>query len=230
MTMWALAASLLLPAAAAAAAAPAAPVVPAAPADPPIRVKLSDDLYARGERARVKVKADRDGYLLVLQADPAGRVRVLYPLDPTDEGTIRGGKEFEVRSRGDREAFVVSERTGGGIVLAALADQPFRFEEFTRSGHWDYRALAVENAERDPEAALLELVDRMAAGPYDYDLAHYTVSSRTYFRRYAAWHGPYGGWGWYPPYPGYWDWWYGPRFGAAIVIPFGHRHGWGRRW
>jgi hypothetical protein len=222
MTVLVFAAALLFP--------PAVAAAPAARADPPVRVKLSDDFYARGERARVKVKTDRDGYLLVLQADPAGRVRVLYPLDPTDEGTIRGGKEFEVRSRGDREAFTVSDRAGGGIVLAAIADQPFRFEEFTRNGHWDYRALAARNVEPDPEAALLELVDRMAAGPYDYDLAHYTVSNRAYSRRYAGWHGPYWRWGWYPPYPGYWDWWYGPRFGATIIIPFGHRHEWGRRW
>jgi hypothetical protein len=86
----------------------------------PIQLRLSDDEYMIGERAKVRVKTDRDGYLVVLRMDGQGRVRVLFPVDPDDSMTIRGGKEYEVRGRGDREAFVVDEPRGTGAVLAAI--------------------------------------------------------------------------------------------------------------
>ncbi|NNG15936.1 MAG: DUF4384 domain-containing protein, partial [Gemmatimonadales bacterium] len=61
--------------------------------DPPIRVSLNKDgHYVRGDNARVEVRADRDGYLLVLHADPEGRVRVLLPIDPNDDNFVRAGK------------------------------------------------------------------------------------------------------------------------------------------
>ena len=49
-------------------------------------------------------------------------------------------------------------------VLAAVSDRPFNFDAFSRSNHWDYRALAPDNRTRDPEAALLDLADRMTDG------------------------------------------------------------------
>src|SRR2546430_6294605 len=66
----------------------AAPVTPAAPTaasdDPPIKVWLNQDSYfQRGDKAKVHVKLADDGYLVVLRADAEGRVRVLFPLDPT---------------------------------------------------------------------------------------------------------------------------------------------------
>jgi hypothetical protein len=196
--------------------------------DPPIRVKLSDEHFERGDRARVRVRAAEDGYLLVLRADADGRVRVLYPLDPEDDGRIRGGREFEVRSRGDREAFAVDDREGSGSVLAAWSDQPFRFDDFTRNGHWDYRALTPERLEDDAEAGLLDLVDRMSDDRrYDYDVAFYHVGARPY-PRYRAGHDPWfwGCWGCGP-------WFYGPRWGwgwgLGVTIGPGHGHPWGRR-
>jgi hypothetical protein len=194
------------------------------PDDPPIRVTLSDETYARGDRARVRVKANRDGYLLVLRADADGRVRVLFPRDPEDTAVVQGGKNFEVRGRGDREAFTVHDREGTGVVLAAFADAPFRFDEFARSGHWDYRVLSAERAGDDPEAGLLDLVDRMSQGKYDYDIATYTVMSRDYPRSYSGWHDP-----WYDGH--YWPGWYGgSRVGFRISVGFGHGHPWGGWW
>ncbi len=210
----ALALSLLLPATAA----PAGQKPP----DPVIRVKLSGDTYTRGDRARVRVKLASDGYLLVLRADADGRIRVLFPLDPEDTASVDGGKEFEIRSRGDREAFTVNDREGSGVVLAARSDTPFRFDGFARGSHWDYRALAVDRVSDDPEAGLLELVDRMVEGRYDYDVTSYTVGSRDYPRHYSGWYDP-----WYYGYPGP-GWYYGPRVGFRVSIGFGHRHGWGR--
>src|SRR5207244_11310851 len=81
------------------------------------------------------------GYGVVLRADGGGRVRVLFPLDPTADDFVRGGNTLEVRGRGDREAFFIDEREGTGVVLAARSIAPFKFDEFVRGDHWAYRVL-----------------------------------------------------------------------------------------
>jgi len=110
--------------------------------DPPVKVWLNQDNYfVQGDRARVNVKVAEDGYLVVLRADADGRIRVLFPLDPSDDSFVRGGSKIEVRGRGDREAFYVDDREGTGVVLAARSVQPFKFDAFVRGDHWDYRVL-----------------------------------------------------------------------------------------
>src|ERR1700756_2768113 len=93
----------------------------------PVTVQLNHDQFTVGDHARVYVQSEQDGYLVVLHADADGRIRVLFPLDPTDDDFIRGGRRFEVRSRGDRDAFQIESGDGSGTVLAAVAKDPFNF-------------------------------------------------------------------------------------------------------
>ena len=76
------------------------------------------------------MRAEDDGYLVVLQADTEGHLRVLFPIDPTDDNFVRGGKKYEVEGRGGRDAFDVGDRAGRGTVYAAVSRAPFRFDEF----------------------------------------------------------------------------------------------------
>lgn len=132
-------------------------------------------VLARGEPVRVFVRTLRDGYLLVLHAEPDGRIRVLFPLDPVDDAYVRGGREYEVRGRGDRDAFRIHTDRGVGTVYAAFSPDPFRTEGFTLNDHWDYR-LEDWRVREDAEAALTALAARMAAdGAFDYDLVRYDV-------------------------------------------------------
>src|SRR5260370_8198629 len=105
--------------------------------DPRIKVWLNHDDYRRGDKARVNVKVAEDGYLLVLRADGEGRVRVLFPLDPSDDAFIRGGETIEVRGRGDREAFYVDEQQGSGLLLAAPSTVPLKLDDFLPAHHCD---------------------------------------------------------------------------------------------
>jgi hypothetical protein len=192
----------------------------------PIHVRLSDNVYVNGDRARVNVKTEKDGYLVVLRVDTEGHVRVLFPVDPTNDASVRGGREIEIRGRGGREAFSVSEKKGSGLVLAARSDAAFNFASFMSGQHWNFDALVPQNANGDPEAALLGVLDRMGDGHYDYDAVPYSVD--TYIRRpgYGGFYDP-----WYPPFSrGYvgfyngwsgWPWLYGPGIGigARVVIP-----------
>ncbi len=189
--------------------------------DPKVRVKLSDDELAAGDKAKVRVKVAQDGYLVVLRMDTEGHVRVIFPVDPNDDARVRGGKEFEVRSRGDREAFTVAEHTGDGMVLAARSDRPFDFARFTTNSRWDLDALSPDSAARDPEEALLSLVDRMGGSGYDYDVVSYNVLARSARRQYAnRMYGAFGYAGWYDP-------WYGSAFGAWPYY-YGSPLGYGR--
>src|SRR5947207_2879359 len=170
--------------------------------DPPVKVSLNNDNYFEpGDKARVEVKLAEDGYLLVLRADAQGRVRVLYPLDPSDDNFVRGRRTIEVRGRGDREAFFIDDKDGSGVVLAARSVAPFQFDEFVRGDHWDYRVLDTRGSGDDKETALLDMVQRMSPDAhFDYDVVTYVVSSPppdAYHRHVAV--GVARGWA--DPYP-----------------------------
>jgi len=181
----------------------------------PVTVRLNHDQFDPGDRARVYVQSAQDGYLVVLHADAEGRIRVLFPLDPTDDDFVRGGRKFEIRSRGDRDAFQIDATDGSGTVLAAVSPDAFTFSDFSRNDHWDFRALGSPSGEvrDDPLAGMLEIVRKMSgdsAGRYDYDDATYVVNSREIAARYG-----YGS-SYYPHYGFY----YNPFFNPYCTDPF----------
>jgi hypothetical protein len=165
--------------------------------DPPIQLWISSDRrFLPGERAKVQVRTEQDGYLLVFHVDPEGYLRVLFPLDPDKDNFVRGDKKYEVRGRGGREAFEADAK-GRGTVYAAVSRDPFRFDGFVLGDHWDYRALAPSRLSSNPEPELNELVRRMAQGSFDYDLLSYDVIDRVsyasdYYPRYYS--DPYDPW------------------------------------
>jgi hypothetical protein len=164
--------------------------------DPPIQLWISSDRrFLPGERAKVQVRTEQDGYLLVFHVDPEGYLRVLFPLDPDKDNFVRGDKKYEVRGRGDREAFEADGK-GRGTVYAAVSRDPFRFDGFVLGDHWDYRALAPSRLSSNPEPELNELVRRMAQGSFDYDLLNYDVVDRAYASDYSPryYSDPYDPW------------------------------------
>ena len=142
--------------------------------DPPVRIRLDrqDQGYQRGERVKVFLETRDDRYLVVFHVDPDRRLRVLFPLDPADDSYVQGGKTYKLINRGGREGFV-AEVAGRGTIFAAASVDPFRFEEFVREDFWDYSALNPLPIEGDVEQALVELVQRMATGRFDYDILPY---------------------------------------------------------
>jgi hypothetical protein len=195
-------------------------------ADPSVRVSLDRRDYEPGDDARVTVTVRDDGYLLVLRLSPDGYVRVLFPLDPGDDNFVRGNGSYEIRGRGDRDAFTVSSSSGVGTVYAAWSTEPFRFNDYVLGDHWDYRVLDGSQMRGDPEAALTELAQRMSTGRFDYDLTSYSVARQVaysgathYVTMYPA---PYQ----YYPYSAgcYYSAWCGS--GSFFSVSFGF--GWGR--
>ncbi|HUF35292.1 MAG TPA: DUF4384 domain-containing protein, partial [Gemmatimonadales bacterium] len=184
--------------------------------DPAVQLWISNDRrFLPGDRAKVHVRTEDDGYLVVFHADPDGHLRVLFPLDPDDDNFVRGGKRYEIRDRGDREAFD-ADRTGRGMVYAAVSRSPFRFDGYVLADHWDYRALAPDRLPRDPESELTEIARRMAGGSFDYDVLSYDVLERVVYASSYSYSRPY-----YSPF--YYDdpWcggYYWRRCGSGISI------------
>ncbi|MFN2571144.1 MAG: DUF4384 domain-containing protein [Gemmatimonadales bacterium] len=173
----------------------------------PISLKLNHEQFSRGDHARVYIQTAQDGYLVVLHADPQGRVRILFPRDPIDEAFVRGGKRQEVRGRSDRDAFLIEDEDGAGTVVAAVSRAPLRFDGYMLNGHWDYRTLGQGSVKDDPLAGLLDIVRRMTdSSSFDYDAASYVVG------RQVASYGHYYGY----PYPRF----RAGRFGYGGGDPF----------
>lgn len=199
----------------------------------PVTIKLNHDQFSTGERAKVYVQTAQDGYLVVLHADAMGRIRVLFPLDPSEDDFVRGNRRVEVRGRGDRDAFQIEGDEGSGTVLAAVSHDPFTFTAFVRNDHWDFRALGGPSAtvRDDPLARLLDIAQQMtadSAGHFEYDAATYVVTGR-YASRYDGYHfgvglalgSPYG-FGYCDPF--FFGW-------SASCYGFGRfGYGWGYRY
>lgn len=162
---------------------PATGPAPAAHADDPaIQIWISNDRrFLPGDRGKVQVRTREDGYLAVFHVEPDGTLRVLFPLDPGDDNFVRGGRKYEIRGRGGREAFTVDDHRGRGTVYAAVSHDPFRFDQFVLGDHWDYRSLAPQRLSADPEQELNELVRRMVDNSFDYDILSYDVLERVVY-------------------------------------------------
>jgi uncharacterized protein DUF4384 len=187
--------------------------------DPPVRIDLNHEQFTRGDRARVYVETAQDGHLVVLHGDPDGRVRVLFPLDPSDDDFVRGGKRVEIRGRSDREAFFVDAADGTGTVVAVLSPDPLSYDAFVRNDHWDYRTLGAGTTEQrdDPLASLLDIARRMVGeAHFEYDAATYVVG-RQIASRYGYGSDNYGA--------GYYGYGYPYRFGVGLS--FGYPYGYG---
>ena len=175
-----------------------------------VKVWTDWEEYYRGQEATVHLRLRDDGYVIVMQADVDGRVRVIFPLDPGDDNFLRGGHDINLPGRGGKETFYVDGPAGTSFVYAAVSSVPFHFNEFVQGDHWDYGSLYDKSLDNDFENGFTALVNRMSAGHFDYDVYRFRVIGQT---SYAA-DGGYG-----PPVAGSpcwatpWNpWCYGPNW------------------
>ncbi|HEU5220371.1 MAG TPA: DUF4384 domain-containing protein [Gemmatimonadales bacterium] len=153
------------------------PTLPAVtPTGAPIRLWMNNDRRFRpGDRVRLQVDADVDGYLLVLNYDTDGRVRVLFPIDPRDDARVHAGRRYEVR-QGDRDEAFQASGDGTGLIFTAVAQDPWRFDEVVLADRWDYSRLQIDRESTNPESDLSNLVQSIAGpGGFDYDVLGYRV-------------------------------------------------------
>lgn len=148
-----------------------------------------DDPYHTGEDARVFLRADRSAYVAVFRVDTDGRVRVLFPRDPWDDGFVRAGSDFEVEATHGYDAFEIDDYPGVGYVFAVASADPFEFDAITRADHWDYRVIADGRVRGDPYVALTDLAEQIVPPGYDdwdYDITPYYVERRYDYPRFLC--------------------------------------------
>lgn len=197
-----------------------------------------DEVYSRGDQARVYFKADDDAYVTVVRIDTDGRVRILFPIDPWEDNFARGGRTFEVLGRDRDEAFRIDDYPGVGYVFAIASDQPFDYEDLIRGDHWDYRNVSDGRVRGDPYVAVADLAERIAAEDgYDYDVAQYDVEQHYDYPRFVCYDcHAYASWRYWDPYSHYCsrfrivvydDWYYYPyrRYYGGVVIVRPYRPG-----
>jgi hypothetical protein len=181
----------------------------------PVRLTVSQRWYAPGDHGRVDVRLGSDAYLIVLHAEPDGHVRIVFPLDPSDNAYVHRDSTIEIRSRGDRDAFIVDDSSGTGTWYAAVSKRAYHFDPVTLSTHWDYGRIPHVLAVRDAEGDLTAQVQRLSTGRFDYDIVQYHVGLNRGGREIAASPGGSGG---SPPPPAAapppddpdGPWWLGP--------------------
>jgi len=197
-----------------------------------------DDVYHRGDDARIYFKSDRDAYVTIVRIDTDGRMRVLFPIDPWEDNFARGGKTFEVLGRDQDEAFRVDDYPGVGYIFAIASPDPFNYDDLVRGDHWDYRAISDGRVRGDPYVAVGDMADRIAReGEYDYDVAEYDVEQHYDYPRFVCYDcHTYASWRYWDPYASYCsrfriviydDWYYYPyrRYGGRGVYGRPYRPG-----
>ena len=162
-----------------------------------VRVWLDNDrdVFRVGDRSRVALRVDRDAYVTVLHIDTNGDVELLFPSTHGDDGYLRGGRSYGLRTRGDQ---YLNVRGGYGIgyVFAIASDEPMdpralRELSYRRAGRWDSRYSVYG----DPFEAMERLERTLVSGYGDYETDYYSyhVGRRYTHPRYACYNG-YGSW------------------------------------
>jgi hypothetical protein len=212
----------------------------------PVRIWISGSRTFRpGEAAKVQIETGRPGHLLVLQLDPAGRVRVLFPVAPSDDPVVQANRRYEIRRPAEGGSFIAAEG-GVGLVYAALAEDPFRLDGLTTpEGEWSGSAFQIPRETETPEADLTAAVQAVVSDRgFDYDVLDYQVAGRiAQHVDVPAWWSPmYGdsddcmgcgvwtdqvyisvglgfGWGW-PYYYNPYSWGYGYAYYPGYYPPY----------
>jgi hypothetical protein len=226
-------------------AAPAEAGIPrrAAPVPPGIRLWTShSDTYHRGEAVRIYFRTEHDAYVTIFRVDTDGRLRVLFPREPSDPNLAHGGETYDVESVDDRDAFYVDDYPGVGYVFGVASQDPFDYGQLAENEHWDFQAaqnLTDGRLHGDPYASLQQVVQQIEPDGYaDYDthLLPYYVEQRYDYPRFLCYdchaYTPYTSWNpyaafcsryslfvYYDPFYFYPSYWYPTRYygGTAVV-------------
>ena len=187
---------VMLPAAANADLRPRHPAPPHAPLGarardhdaPNVRLWIDhDNVFRRGERARVFFRTDHRAHVLVMRIDTDGRLDVLFPEHPHAGGYVRGDYTYHVTGRG-RDVFVVNDFPGLGYVFAIASWEPFDFRKLAYARRWDYRRIGYR-IDRDPFVAIHDIAQRVLYHPdtpYSLDYAEYHVDGRRHYPRFLC--------------------------------------------
>ena len=142
---------------------------------------------------------DDDAYVLIGHIDADGVVRVVFPVDPRDDGFVRGNRDYRTPEffAGFTEQYQYRARTSFNLASRPLDSydaslgyafiiaswRPLHVEQFQTEGRWDTFELADDKYLNDPRPAIYEMASLLVGQnreAYTVDFAKYTSTSALY--------------------------------------------------
>ena len=166
---------------------------------PRVTIRALMDHYAGSRHVEASFHMYDDAYVLVGHLDAAGRMRIVFPQGPNDDGFVRADKIYHVPSffAGFSEEYrwryseyrqryrntasrYDSYDAGLGYVFIIASWRPMRLDRITTGDRWESYEIADVNYMNDPREAIEELAGLVAGDnreAYTIQYAHYSTTN-----------------------------------------------------
>src|SRR5438105_2660869 len=166
---------------------------------PRVTVTADFDYAAGSRRVDARFHMYDDGYVIVGHLDAGGRLKIVFPSAPGDDGFVRGEKIYEVPSffagfadeyawrhsnYGYQTHSVASRRdsydAGLGYVFVIASWRPMRLDRITDGNRWLTYEVSDISYMHDPREAVEELGSLIAGDnreAYTIEYAHYSTTN-----------------------------------------------------
>lgn len=155
-------------------------------------------------RVTASFHVDADAYVMVGHIDADGVLRIVFPLDPRDDGFVKGNRDYrtpeffagfssQYRVRAQQLGLTYAARAQDsydgqlGYAFIVASWRPLKLDQFATDGRWDSFELADPSYLDDPRPAIYELASLLAGTNRE----AYTVA----FARYANSNMQFAGYG-----------------------------------
>ena len=164
---------------------------------PRVKLRANYESFSGSRRLRASFTLEDDAYVLIGQLDAAGRLTVIFPESPDDDGFVRGGgKSYETAERFagfDDEYFtrarynglfksaaaqVDAYDRGSGYLFIVASWRPMRFDRISDGARFAAYDLDEYDMIRDPRPAIAELAALIAGDNRE----AYTLEFAQYYR------------------------------------------------
>jgi len=209
---------------------------------PRVTVRASYASFTGSRHIRADFTLKDDAYVLIGQLDAAGRLSIIFPESPDDDGFLRGGKSYNTPERfagfedqyldryasnrafmGNNRARVDSYDRGAGYLFIVASWRPMRFDRIADGARFTSYELNESEVNDDPRPAIAELAALIAGDnreAYTLEFANYYRSTpiagagfASAFRSNCYNSSAYGyGSAFYPSFSRYYGYGYGPSF------------------
>ena len=166
---------------------------------PRVRIRADMEHFAGSRHVQASFHMYDDAYVLVGHLDAAGRMRIVFPQGPNDDGYVRADKiyhvpnffagfsdeyrwrysEFSQRYRNSASRYD-SYDAGLGYVFIIASWRPMRLDRITNGDRWESYEIADVNYMSDPREAIEELAGLIAGDnreAYTIEYAHYSTTN-----------------------------------------------------
>ncbi len=150
-------------------------------------------------RAVASFHLDADAYVLVGHIDGDGVLRIVFPVEPGDDGFVRGNRDYrtpeffagftDAYTARNRQSFRYTSRPidaydgANGYAFIIASWRPMRLDQISTGGAWDTFELADDKYLNDPRPAIYELAAQLAGQnreAYTVEFARYTTTMPLY--------------------------------------------------